>query len=553
VKNYYFRMKVGVGNSLFFPSVASSFVRNGGIFTNKDDFEEVTKDLEKYLMSNPVIDLFVGYSSDQGVLKLEDNNLMTVQPIVGTYNEADFLYNYRRKDFYYFGYASKNKDSCRIIIFTDKHLIITKPTGIWDKIDTSNLFKSFEPYPLITRLQDLGADTGKKTTSVQRWNMIHGNAMFQVEVMQVVNRDELLPSLDSLAVYQFLSQGTLRPFFAIGKSRQEEIKSIMEYKRIERNLLKRIEFADSKAKGVVAEVSEDGKEHLFGYFYRLILDQTVDSKVPHYISPDLKAKMPYILISPVQLEAAAAIFLRDIGFMPDFYVANSKDYIDVRGREIIQKRRTPSQGALIQSLGLENYKKVITVQCKDYENSENSDADILLQPLPDNKKNNGKSRILSLKSILEAMDAICPLNKGIPKQAEEIFDLQIWWNNHARFIEELNFRIVPDIDNQALRNKIKEEMVKEGIGSYTIPDWAIEEAIDIIITDRHYGGLNSWARHPFSYKYELKQFQSIDLLRKYHDALKDNSHYWGYKKYVISEEQLILGLNVKFTSTDPFS
>lgn len=391
----YYRLKVGYGNELFWPCVSLSLQIN-----NRER-------LKKELVVGVKISFFIGFDSDSWIPKIDDKGAITIIHRDGKSTEWR---EHRTDDLYFLSLAQRDSTASQIMVFENDKLYIFKPTGQWGwrkNVSVENLIKLDSPLKV-----DRDISEKIEKTSDSRWGHILEFSYFEVKLQSIHERDRLPACLDSLAVYQYLSRGTFRPLSRVGAGRDEFLKKSISK---DRELVRLSSYSFNRNKRVVAEKTDD--ECYLAYLYRILLDHLISG------SPDDRKSffkgIEHYLLAPVQLEAAAALFLRDLGYMPDFYVGKSLDRIDVRGRKIESCYLKKSE-VLRGRIGITEYKNIIRIQCKDYELKNFQRADHVYLFTPDGVFDKERYEI-SLRYILDVMSEV-------GSNFDCKFELQIWWD-----------------------------------------------------------------------------------------------------------------------------
>jgi hypothetical protein len=151
-----------------------------------------------------------------------------------------------------------------------------------------------------------------------------------------VPRRQLYASIDSLAVYRFLNQGTCRPIWPINGPTEAAMPDLIA----------------KQSQVSVRGRDKQGKETKYAAFVRLYLnsvlhralDQSLPSCLPQVVSqptlasfwPSMTALERQLLVlataNPILVETAALYFCLDLGLVADIGSAKGIDVIDVRAR-----------------------------------------------------------------------------------------------------------------------------------------------------------------------------------------------------------------------------
>lgn len=265
------------------------------------------------------------------------------------------------------------------------------------------------------------------------WNALLQEGGFNylpVEKVFEIDRDLLLPSINSLAVYRYLNAGTFRPLLAIGPGRNADLSplfsSCTRFPRLD-------EFGDIEQPKKSKKPNDDHLETWLGFMARKYLQWLMSrkgsfSKSLFGKSSDADAKLKNAMVAtlnPVQLEAAAALILTSLGMVVDFYKANSLDAVDLHAR--IPRSFTKDQRKTLiailgdsSAFGLNkallkklNDRNVISIQCKDYElDGEQNLKDVgYFQPLGAASIVSEESVTWNLQNIHANLEAVCKRHK----------------------------------------------------------------------------------------------------------------------------------------------
>lgn len=191
-------------------------------------------------------------------------------------------------------------------------------------------------------------------------------------------REDLLPTVNTLSVYQYFSRGTFRNLSSIGTDRNSILSFIEDSKKLKRIMPMPIYKNKNNSKRI---------ESLYGMFFRLYFDSLVSSS--NYIT--FQEKLIWATLNPVQIEAFASLLCIEFGYSVDFFTANSVDTIDVIART--SNRRDKRKEFLFNDfmkhcgVHLPN-DKVLKIQCKAYhENRDLENGIILFTPTKQSEKN----------------------------------------------------------------------------------------------------------------------------------------------------------------------
>lgn len=436
---YYFRMKVGTGNCLFHLCLLKGIpgAQNSYPATDREKAELEKKAFEHFSKADAgslTIDLYTGYDSDDWIPVLQSNGESESSfnfcfghtPDLGieaTTSIDDVNNNHvsQENDLFFMACAVGKPFSnrTRILVYGKTYLFVFRPMrSAWYK---------WNPYPMGVS-HSLPLQLGKDLRQAWKKNEVELNdflrtqkawgGALKVKLDNCVPRQALPPAIDSLAVYQWLNQGTFRPLFSCGRGRENYMP-----KKITPSLPQIQIFRNGSAITAVADHArlECRYAALIRSQFDRLFEGTARRQPLHNDSDD---DYVYLLLSPAQLEAAAALLCMDLGYLPDFYVAGSHDYIDVRAREARQLNASGELRCRIAAVLDEKWKwaNELELQSKNYEAADNTADDnvILFEPLPlvcDQRNNN--QRRLSLKKVY---DVQCELQRG----RREPFLLKSW-------------------------------------------------------------------------------------------------------------------------------
>ncbi len=432
--HYFFRMKVGTGNSaLYFAlmlGIGKSLEEYPHNARQKADLEtEVTNKRKDGALKDSRFFLYTGWDSDTWIPTLQkDGTFRNVQ----TNNQAsnpDLAQVYSAipekqppDDLYWIAFAvsAQGAEMTRILVYGATHLFIFKPIKeSWYQPKTVYEKAIFPTAPNTLLDHDLKRlFPGPKSKDL--WRHFLEAAALEVELCHSIRRTELPPAIDSLSVFQWLNQGTFRPIFSCGAGRDPQMPSDIKQK-IPRVVIKRDKTP------IRISMTDEKKEYKYAVLVREYFDGLLlgsQSQAKSYVN------YVYLLLSPAQLEAAAALLSMDLGFMPDFYDAGSQDYIDIRARCLRGADPNRDFKKKVEDIlkgQMSNWdwpSDVLQFQCKNYEQSDDTadESVILFEPLshetspspgPDSKTC-GQLR-LNLKTLYE-----------IQKESAGNFHLKSW-------------------------------------------------------------------------------------------------------------------------------
>ena len=415
---YFFRMKVGTGNSAFHLGLLSP---DQLLKYPHDDKEKVRleKDVSLAFQKNNanaelIFHLYTGYytdkwipvlggSSEENVFDIYETPEAGERPATRSNIDPPILVK-NPNDLFWMSCAMSPiyGSQSRILVYGMTHLFIFQPLNVWAR--QKNRFGSLEApknKQLYKDLAKIFPKTSKNDSDL--WHSYLNSAAIQVKLVACKPRAELLPAIDSLAVFQWLSQGAFRPIFSCGSGRETEIAAATLDSPIPRTLPK-LEIIHQSGK-VILKLKEN--EHTYAVLVRKHLESLLSPKASKELTSTVDA---YLLLSPSQLETAAGYLSMDLGYLPDFFAAGSRDYIDIRARKLSwhppnQAFRDEIQKQLERSGRSWDWEQrsFIQFQCKNYENAKATPGDdiIAFAPLPSRESTRSNSFGLDLKTTYE--------------------------------------------------------------------------------------------------------------------------------------------------------
>jgi len=135
-------------------------------------------------------------------------------------------------------------------------------------------------------------------------SLISEGFFLEVEHIQSFSRSDLLPSINSLSVYQYFNRGTVRPISAANSDKESSLNMIKD-----ENLLK----------GITDYLGNTVVEKRYGAFIRfyfdwLLIKSCKKNNFEDYLVGELGVKIsniPIMVLNPSQLEMIAALLLSD--------------------------------------------------------------------------------------------------------------------------------------------------------------------------------------------------------------------------------------------------
>ncbi|MCW7494756.1 hypothetical protein ND861_19015 [Leptospira sp. 2 VSF19] len=238
-----------------------------------------------------------------------------------------------------------------------------------------------------------------------------------VKLLNKIPRTRLYAPINSIAVYQYLNQGTCRPFAKIGKT---ENRKLLNNPNIENNRLKqKLPYSNDY-------------ETDFGVFIRCYFN-TILGRKPNLM--DLKSGLndtDLILFTistfnPSMMETACFYFCMDIGLLPESVNANSLDYVDIRSFPLksydeIFKKFKESEILLTERIKEKFVKNnLIEFQCKAYGFSPtSSNKEELIHFLP-RKKSQKEFNTIGIQELVMSEKNFPYLYKYVQIQISRVF------------------------------------------------------------------------------------------------------------------------------------
>jgi hypothetical protein len=434
--HYFFRMKVGTGNSAFSLALLEGLAKPLDAYPKsareKAELEaECQARFSEGKLAGRVFRLFTGYETRSWIPVLQPDGSFEAfktpqrsQPASERAEREPASPSKQPDDLYWMAYAVSplGAEQSRILVYGATHLFVFKPrAGAWHL---------WSPYPGSQEVPkalrpDLKRLLSREEEESAPEDFFSANRPFggalETELCQVVSRIELAPAIDSLAVYQWLNQGAFRPIFSCGREREKQMPERIEPKLPKVQILK-------TGKAFRADTSPDNLEYRYGAIVReqfeaLLSGQSVEGAGADFI---------YLLLSPAQLEAAAALLCMDLGYIPDYYSAGSHDYIDIRARRADYPEAHSDLGSRIEALLRAQRpdwtwpRDTLQIQCKDYEGSDDTadDSVILFEPLPTPaivkpKASKNPQLRLNLKEVFE-------IQRSLSNETTSSFFLKTW-------------------------------------------------------------------------------------------------------------------------------
>lgn len=308
--------------------------------------------------------------------------------------------------------SESNRKKSRYFTFTSDKIYILEPTSLLRHINKSEVgelvsfVNSKKEVKCLLLARDWNVDEIKTDT----------HKIIETKCVGILDRSNVLPTLSSLAVYQYFTRGTFRPLKAIGKDRSTLLETVIDTGGLQTG------------------------ETVYGFFFRKYIEHAISGKNTTESNPvffknhfnlkssdDLsKRQLLLSTLNPVQFEAAIALLLMDLGWVVDFFSANALDVIDISARtdDADTKKRTIkvlSAMTLCENDDLDiELKNVITnkinddgivqFQCKDYDHGETllcQKSVIIIQPMIMKFTNKNKnSQVRANIGFLELYDLI---------------------------------------------------------------------------------------------------------------------------------------------------
>jgi hypothetical protein len=380
--NYYFRMKVKSGNSLFHLCLDKTF--NGDENQKLEIEDKVHQDLKT--KQNQDFDMIVGYDySSENLVRFKDGQFYKI-----TSSQSSPLFSYSDEkthpdDYFWFALAAseEQRDQCKVLIFGYKYLFIFSPTG--ELKPKKGFFEGCEFKSSYVKV--LKQELGDKNNYM---NSLDSSLFLPLKLEEMILRSDLPPAIDSLSVYQYLNQGAFRPLYACGKDRDDTL-DVFKYLQV----LPRLDIEKTQVENDVPKKeltytakllnTPDKLETVYSSLIRFYLDNRVFPKIS---SNSFEAEVTLFcsLLSPLQLETAATYYLIDQGYVPDTVSGGSLDHVDIRGRKL-------------------DSNEIEELQCKNYDHKGQSHYKIFepLEPGHSSKKSAGNKIYLS-RILIEYKD-----------------------------------------------------------------------------------------------------------------------------------------------------
>ena len=425
---HYFRMKVGKGNCLFHYALSQyqqdTLIDPAGTvkYLELEEQAKISDNFYFFLGFDRDSQNLIAYNAKSNHFEFSESN---PPANICYYNPS--RKKYHPDDLFWLALSGTEdyREKINILVFGQKYLFLFKATGKISPLPDSRKSSIISHEHIAKDIaQALSLDYKKNQFDEYR-SQLGRSAFLPVKLIGKVQRKSLPPAIDSLSVFQWLNQGTFRPLCSCGKSRESAISTY--YETLGQSKLVKvpamvIEKTPSEASYTAQLNFDAGHETTYSAIVRLVLNAIFFQKDLPIPAKDL---LP-LLISPSQLEAAAAILLLDLGYMPDSVNGGGLDFVDVRGRS--RGRPTTSQILLRDAMGLDDrefFQDTLQFQCKDYEYHQNAFNDKefpILRPLPDGKENMYK--FPSLSTVIQRM-------KNLKESYNCDFLLMEWWQSQA--------------------------------------------------------------------------------------------------------------------------
>ena len=203
-------------------------------------------------------------------------------------------------------------------------------------------------------------------------------------ICERVERTKLIPTINSIAVYSYFSQGTFRRIASADSGRQLDLGKMFTYK-------------DSalKCRSFPTFNNPATQEKAYGMFMRRCLDYYAQNSpelslmdfigLPH----DAALTVSVLTLNPGQLEMFATLLVMDLGFIAETGYANALDHIDVRARykggdgfkslltSVTWLKSVFGKSLHGTCLDILEQQGVIQIQCKNYKTNGFNDGGVL--------------------------------------------------------------------------------------------------------------------------------------------------------------------------------
>jgi hypothetical protein len=424
-------MKVGTGNGAF-PIALAKFDFNKCKDTKPTRLEEDTyNQFHLNELENTPFYLYTGYDTITEIPKLTKDGKIEFRK-TGKIGElpGDIVQENpnQSKDIFWIAYASSSEHhkQVRILVYGDTHLFIFAPQcDRWGRLPESEMKGKLSNEGRLKQIF--------KSMQIGPQYTFEMKAFLEVRLVGCVERRKLAAGIDSLAVFQWLSQGTFRPIFSCGAGREKnmpkEIQTHLPYLDVNKTPLSI--HIPMNSKKIQTPKKEYRYASLLREYFEALLDPEKSANLTHRYQD-----LHYLLLSPAQLEAAASLLTMDLGYMPDFYSAGSHDYIDVRARKIKNppNLQTPNFAKIV--FGVLNDRcangytpnDIIELQCKNYEEVDSPDRDNVILFEPQTSPSIGKvGAKIALDEVIGIMDKLNP---------DKTFLLQQWLAKQKQTLKE---------------------------------------------------------------------------------------------------------------------
>ncbi len=292
------------------------------------------------------------------------------------------------------------RNSVVVVTFSQEEIIFWNITG---ELKYLRDVKSVEERKKIKKYcEDLKIEESE--TDFDKWKFLPTKKICSMK------RDFLFPPINSLAVYQYLNQGTFRPFFRLAEAKNKliplEIMDEQFYPNVEP-----IEILSKRKNG---NTEEKLVETYYGKFIRIYFDSILEANGSYDFVVGLKKKfkplstenkisLVFSIFNPAQFETLASLLLLDFGFTLDIGKGNSLDVIDVRGT-VIHRNADEQEEILTKFLQYFDKNKImefsdkfiahvqetksISIQCKAEDTLISEDNFLVFQPTNVNNSKN---------------------------------------------------------------------------------------------------------------------------------------------------------------------
>ncbi|TGM82522.1 hypothetical protein [Leptospira bouyouniensis] len=238
-----------------------------------------------------------------------------------------------------------------------------------------------------------------------------------VKLLNKIPRTKLYAPINSIAVYQYLNQGTCRPFSKIGKS---ENRKLINNQNIELFRLKsKMPYSN--------DYETDFGVYIRSYFNTLLKRKPDLTDLKNGLTQKDLILFTISTFNPSMMETACFYFCMDIGLFPESVNANSLDFVDIRSfplKEFDEIFKILNKNNIILSDKIKEKfikNKMIEFQCKAYGFSPTAtNKDELIHFLPERKSKSDLNTIGIQELVLNEID-FPNLHRYVELQTSRVF------------------------------------------------------------------------------------------------------------------------------------